>query len=178
MGKIVGGGRVTLDGIAGAPERWSFEYLNEEVQQVISGNAVNTSTIILGRTTYDEFARVWPAQSGPLADFLNNTPKIVVSTTLDAPEWSNSTVTGPDFAEHLAKAKENTDGVLRVIGSLSVARALLAADLLDELDLLIYPVAVGEGKRLFDGPGVTGKFSVKSMKVFGNGVVHAVYARV
>ncbi|MFJ9410675.1 dihydrofolate reductase family protein [Streptomyces sp. NPDC101393] len=154
MRKITAGTFLSLDGIAGAPETWHFPYFNDEMGAVVQAQMAASDTMLLGRHTYEAFAAYWPQSEDAFAGHMNSTPKLVVSTTLERAEWQNSTVIGGDdpLAE-LARLKEKPGKNLAVTGSLTLVRSLLRAGLLDELHLLVHPVIVGSGKRLFAGDG-------------------------
>lgn len=104
---------------------------------------------LLGRVTYEGFAKAWPSREGPFADRLNNDPKVVVSTTLMDPVWQNTTVIAENVPEEIVKLKERTGGVILVAGSGRLVETLLANDLVDELRLMIFPTIRGRGRRLF-----------------------------
>jgi dihydrofolate reductase len=135
--------------------------------------------MLLGRVTYQEFASYWPYQNSaeqPFTDYLNNTPKFVVSTILEAPlEWQNSTLIKGNVAEEIAKLKQQPGKSIGITGSATLVQSLLKDDLLDELGLMIHPVVVGSGKRLFqEGGGPKGLKLVDSM-TFSTGVVSLTY---
>ena len=110
---------------------------------------MEADALLLGRITYESFAGAWPSRDGEFADKFNTMPKYVVSSTLDNPEWNNTTVLKGDAAEEAAKLKEELDGVIQVPGSLRLVQALLESDLVDQLNLMVFPVALGTGRRLF-----------------------------
>jgi dihydrofolate reductase len=133
---------------------------------------------LLGRVTYEGFAAAWPSREGEFADKINRAPKYVVSTTLKDPEWQNTTVISGNVAEAIAELKEQTDGAILVAGSGTLVGALLGADLVDELRLMVFPTVLGRGKRLF--PNGIDRLKLKlieSRQVGSDGVQVQVYQR-
>jgi dihydrofolate reductase len=132
--------------------------------------------MLLGRVTYEGFADAWPQREGEFADLFNSMPKYVVSSTLDQPEWTNSTVIrGNDLVDAVSKLKQEADGDVVVHGSPQLAQALLEHDLVDELRLMVFPVILGTGKRLFGEPGEKKTLRLVDSKVVGDGVVILTY---
>ena len=121
----------------------------EELAKVTLDEALNTEAMLLGRRSYEWLAARWPSRSGALADRLNSLPKYVVSSTLEAPEWNNSTVLGGDAVNEVSKLKHELSGDIVVAGSFQLLRTLLEHDLVDELRLKVFPVVLGAGERLF-----------------------------
>ena len=158
MGKLVVTEFVSIDGVfedPGGAETyehggWTFEYdRGEDGDKFKMDELMEADVQLLGRRTYDGFAAVWPSRDGSFADKINNGPKYVVSNTLTEPEWRNTTVISGDAVEGVSKLKDATDGTILVAGSGTLVRALLAADLVDELRLMVFPTVLGRGKRLF-----------------------------
>ncbi len=158
MGKLVVTEFVSVDGVfedpGGAEDYehggWTFEYdRGEDGDKFKLDEVMEAEVQLLGRVTYEGFAAAWPSREGEFADKLNNDPKYVVSTTLEDPEWPNTTVISGDVAEEISKLREQTGGVILVAGSGSLVAALLGADLVDELRLMVFPTLLGRGKRLF-----------------------------
>jgi dihydrofolate reductase len=151
--KIVAGLFLSLDGVYEAPHQWHFPYFNDEMGEAVQSQIDAADTMLLGRVTYQEFASYWPHQSNdevPLADHMNNTPKVVVSETLDSvDEWQNSTLIKGNVVEELTRLKQQPGKNIGVTGSGTLVASLLDAGLLDELRLLVHPIVVGKGKRLF-----------------------------
>lgn len=178
MRKIVAGLHITLDGVIEAPEKWSFDYYCDEVGQSIKARRDATETLLLGRRMYQDFAAFWPGQSGEVADFMNKTPKLVASTTLESADWENSELIQGDLVAALTALKEQPGGTITITGSATLLRSVLRAGLLDELHLMVCPIVLGEGRRLFDGP--TGRVPMKltASETFPTGVVHLAYAAV
>jgi dihydrofolate reductase len=178
MRKIVAGLFVSLDGVIEAPERWQSPYVNDEMGQAIGSQMAAADTLLLGRRTYEEFAAYWPKQSSdaPFADQMNNTPKLVVSNTLKTVEWRSSTLVTGDVAEQLAKLKQQPGKNMNITGSATLVRSLLRDGLLDELNLLVCPVVVGQGKRLFEDGSDQLRLRLVSATPFSTGVISVTYA--
>jgi dihydrofolate reductase len=175
MRKIVAGLHMTLDGVIEAPEKWSFDYYCDEVAASITARRDETETLLLGRTMYQEFAAFWPGQSGEVADFMNNTPKLVASTTLTAVDWANSSLIDGDVIAALTELKQGPGGNITITGSATLVRSLISARLLDELHLMICPTALGTGKRLFDGLDTRALLKLVDTETFPTGVAHLTY---
>jgi dihydrofolate reductase len=152
MRKIVAGLFVSLDGVVEAPEKWNTPYFNEEMAQEVGAQMAEADTMLLGRVTYETFAAAFAGQTGGMADVMNSTPKIVVSTTLDEAAWQNSTLLNGngDLVEQLTALKHKPGRNIAISGSGTLISSLLREGLLDELRLLVHPIVVGSGKRLFD----------------------------
>lgn len=154
MRKIVAGLLMSLDGVVESPNLWGFSrYFNDEMREGISAGIAQADAVLLGRRTYLEFAALWPSQGSDvlMADFLNNSPKYVVSSTLERLEWSNSRLVTGDLAAELGKLKARPGKNILIPGSPTLVRSLVRGGLLDELSLNICPVVVGSGMRLFEG---------------------------
>ena len=179
MRRIVAGLLMSLDGVVEAPGVWGWtHYMNDEMSKGIVDGVAHADAVLLGRRTYLEFARIWPQQKSgvPMADFLNQSPKYVASTTLTLPlEWANSTLLRGDLAAELAKLKEQPGKNILVPGSPSLVRNLLRDGLLDELNLNICPVVVGSGMRLFDEIGREVRLKVVDSTTLSNGVLGVTY---
>ena len=177
MRKVVAGLFMSLDGVVEAPEQWHFPYLNDEMQQAIGTQMAAADTLLLGRRTYQEFAGYWPHQGGdvPLADDMNATPKLVVATTPDPVEWRNSTLLTGDLTEELGRRKQQPGKNLLITGSITLVRSLLRTGLLDELELLVHPLVVGRGKRLFEDVGERVVLNLVDARIFHTGVLHVTY---
>ena len=185
MGRIVVTEFVSLDGVIEDPGGaedfkyggWSFEISRgDEGDRFKLDEALNADALLLGRRTYEGFAEAWPSREGEFADKFNSMPKYVVSSTLDEPEWENSTVLRGDLAEEVAQAKARHDGDVVVHGSAQLAQALIEHDLVDELRLMVFPVVLGTGKRLFGDPGEKKTLRLVDSKVVGDGVAILTYA--
>jgi len=179
MRKVVAWELVSLDGVMEKPENWSFSYSNDEMAEANASGMADSDAMLLGRVTYQEFASYWPHQNSaeqPFTDYLNNTPKFVVSTTLEEPlEWNNSTLIKGDVAEEVAKLKRQPGKEIVILGSGTLVRSLLREDLLDELRLMVHPVVLGRGKRLFEEGGEQKALKLVDSKTFSTGVVYLTY---
>jgi dihydrofolate reductase len=174
MGSINAGLFIALDGVVEAPQTWQGGYFNDEMGAAVGGLMGGNDAMLLGRQTYDEFAAYWPNAdpADPTTALMNGTPKYVVSTTLEKADWENSTVISGDIKAELLKLKQ--DKQLGVTGSATLVRWLLQEGLIDELHLLVHPVAVGAGKRLFE-PGEKVQLRLIDSTAFSTGVLHLVY---
>jgi dihydrofolate reductase len=178
--KITAGLFISLDGVIESPGEWHFPYFNEEMGETVGKQMMAADSMLLGRVTYQEFAGFWPDKTEDVyegADYMNGTSKIVVSTTLDSvDDWQNSTLLNGDFVEEITKLKQRDGKNIGVTGSATLVRSLLQHGLLDELHLLVHPIVIGKGKRLF--PDGTEQMPLKLLdsKIFNNGVLSLVYA--
>lgn len=156
MRKIVAAEFVSLDGVVESPNEWIGPYFNDEIGQLLESTMAASDTLLLGRVTYQEFVPFWAGKTGqedPVSAHMSK-PKYVVSTTLDnTDEWPNTTLVTGDVVAELTRLKQQPGKNISVSGSVTLVRSLLRDGLLDELQLLVFPLVVGEGKRLF--PGVT-----------------------
>ena len=177
MRKIVAGLFLSLDGVVESPDQWHFPYFNDEMGEAVGTQMAAADTMLLGRVTYQEFAGYWPQQSSDVepADYMNNTPKLVVSTTLDTVEWQNSTLIKGNVAQELTRLKQEPGKNISVVGSATLVRSLLREDLLDELRLLVHPIVVGRGKRLFEDGGGQKALKLVESKTFSTGVLSLTY---
>jgi dihydrofolate reductase len=178
MGKIAVHEFITLDGVVEAPA-WTMDYpFDPRMGDAIAGIMGSSEALLLGRRTYEEFAPAWSsrtAEEDPGAPFMNESPKYVVTATLESAEWSNSTILGPYSAEAIRSLKERIDGDLYVSGSATLVRAMLADGLVDELHLFVYPLTLGAGKRLITEDGPAAKFNLGGTDAYDSGVVHLAY---
>jgi dihydrofolate reductase len=174
MRKIVAGLFVSLDGVAESPEKWHFPYFNEEMGQIVGAQMEAADCMLLGRVTYQGFADYWPDSQDEIADHMNGIRKVVVSTTLESADWKNSTLVRGELAKSMTRLKQEPGKEISVVGSLNLVQSLLRENLLDELRLLIHPIVLGSGKRVFaDGDRVPLKLI--SSRTLSTGVVYAVY---
>jgi dihydrofolate reductase len=134
--------------------------------------------LLLGRRSYEWFAARWPSRSGELADRLNSLPKYVVSSTLEAPDWNNSTVLKDDVVEEVSKLKQDLNGEILVAGSFQLVRTLLEHDLVDKLRLKVFPVVLGAGARLFGETSDKKPMRLVDIQTLGDGVAILTYAPV
>ncbi|HUA06912.1 MAG TPA: dihydrofolate reductase family protein [Solirubrobacteraceae bacterium] len=187
MGKLVVTEFVSLDGVfedpGGAEDYehggWTFEYdRGDDGNQFKMDELMDAQVQLLGRRTYEGFAEAWPSRDGPFADKINNGAKYVVSNTLADPSWQNTTVIAGDVVEGVAKLKDETDGNILVAGSGTLVQALLAAGLVDELRLMVFPTILGRGRRLFpEGIDRLKLRLAESRTVGSDGVQVQVYTR-
>jgi dihydrofolate reductase len=185
MGRVVVTEFVSLDGVledpGGAEEfehgGWVFEFeRGADGDEFKLRELLDAKAHLLGRVTYEGFAKAWPSRTGEFADRLNNDPKYVVSSTLDNPEWTNTTVLRGDAASEVAKLREQVDGNILVAGSRTLVQTLLQAGLVDELRLMVFPVVLGKGRRLFEeGLDKRAFRLVESKPVGEDGVLTLVY---
>lgn len=178
MRKIVAGLAVTLDGVVDSPSgNWMM--FNDEMREIIDAGVAEADAILLGRRTYLEFAAMWPRLGGdvPMADFMNGTPKYVASSTLRSLEWAGSTLLTGDLATELTELKRRPGKNIQIPGSPRLVRSLLADGLLDELSLMIHPVVLGTGARLFDGQADRMDLKLQDSRTLGTGVISATYVR-
>jgi dihydrofolate reductase len=181
MRKVVASEIVSLDGVVESPEKWHFPYFNDQMAQAIGAAMAASDTMLLGRVTYEEFAAFWPSQETSdedreTTDYMNNTPKFVVSKTLEEPlTWNNSTLIKGDVAEEITKLKGQPGKDISITGSPTLVRSLLAYDLLDELRLMVHPIIVGSGKRLFEDGGDQKALELVDSKTFSTGVLYLTY---
>jgi dihydrofolate reductase len=168
---------VSLDGVVESPEKWSFPFWGDETQKFKVDELRATDALLLGRVTYDGFAAAWPGRKGDaFADRFNSMPKFVASRTLKKLEWNNSHLIKGDLAAEVAKLKQQPGQDIVIHGSPGLIRSLLPHDLIDEFRLLVYPLVLGRGKRLFDG-GTQANLNLAESTAFSKGVVKLVYRR-
>jgi dihydrofolate reductase len=179
MRKVVALELVSLDGVMESPERWSFQFHNDEMAQANASGMAAADAMLFGRLTYQEFAAFWPYQNSaeqPFTDYLNNTSKYVVSTTLEEPlEWNNSTLIKDDVAEEVAGLKQQPGKDIGIVGSGTLVRSLLREGLLDELGLMVHPIVLGRGKRLFEDGIDEMVLELVDSKTFSTGVLYLTY---
>ena len=152
MRRVVAGLFMSLDGVVEAPGEWGFQYMNDEMVQGIAEGIAQADAVLLGRRTYQQFAKMWPGVGSevPMADFLNNSHKYVVSASLDALDWGPASLVTGNLPEELTKLKRQPGKNIQIPGSPTLVSALLRDGLLDELSLSICPIVVGKGMRLFE----------------------------
>jgi dihydrofolate reductase len=172
MGKVVISQFVTVDGVIEDPggsegfERggWAFQFeRGPEGDRFKLDVVMESDALLLGRVTYEGFAEAWPSRSGEFADKFNGMPKFVVSSTLDEADWNNSTIVNGDVAAEIAALRQQQGGDILVNGSAQLVQTLIENDLVDELRLMVFPIVLGDGKRLFaEGQGPTALRLVES----------------
>ncbi len=184
MRKIIVSEFVTLDGVMEDPggadhfERggWAFQFERGlEGDKFKLDEVIEAGALLLGRKTYESFAAAWPSRTGDFADKMNGMPKYVVSTTLDAAAWNNSTLIQGNVAEEAAKLKAMPGQDILVAGSGQLVRTLMRHDLIDEYRLMVYPVILGKGKRLFEDGNTRHNLQLAEVKPVGSGIMILIY---
>jgi dihydrofolate reductase len=176
MRKIVVTEFLSLDGVMENPA-WTFPYWNEDIAAFKDEERNTSDALLLGRVTYQGFAASWPKmnpEKEPFAPYMNSVRKYVVSTTLDKVEWNNSVLITGNLIEEVNKLKQHNGQDIAVHGSATLAQTLMQHDLVDRIRLLVYPVVVGKGQRLFK-EGVTATLKLVESQSFSSGVVALVY---
>jgi dihydrofolate reductase len=177
MRKVVVSEFVSLDGVMEDPQ-WTFQFGSEEQQKFKFDELKASDALLLGRVTYDGFAAAWPhmiEQTGEYGEMMNGYPKYVVSTTLEKVEWNNSRLIKGNIAEEVSKLKQLPGKDILVFGSCGLVHTLMQHDLIDEYRLMVFPVVLGSGKRLF-GDGIDKKvLRLAETKTFSSGVVVLTY---
>ena len=179
MRKLVAAEFLSLDGVMESPDKWHFPYFDEEMGRAVGEGFASADAMLMGRVNYEEWAAFWPAQDpeeNPMAAQMNAMQKYVVSTTLEEPlGWQNSTLIKENVAEEIANLKRGEGGDIVISGSGALVRSLLRYGLLDELKLMVHPIVVGGGKRLFEeGEGQT-KLELVDSRTFPTGVLYLTY---
>ena len=181
MRKLVAVELVSLDGVMESPEEWAFPYTDDEMNEANATGMAASDALLIGRKTYEGMVAFWPNQPDgtPMVDYINSVRKFVVSTTLDDNlEWNNSVLIGGgegNVAEEIVELKRQPGKGITVLGSGVLVRSLLREGLLDELTLMVHPVVLGSGKRLFDDDGERRSLELVDATAFGSGVVSLVY---
>jgi dihydrofolate reductase len=184
MGRIVVTEFISVDGVIEDPGgsedfkygAWSFEFSRgDEGDKFKLDETMDSAALLLGRRTYEGFADAWPKRDGEFADKFNDMPKYVVSSTLKNPDWNNSTVIDGDLREEVSKLKDEVDGDIVVHGSAQLVQALLENGLVDELRLMVFPVVLGSGKRLFGETSDKHALRLSDSKTVGDGVSILIY---
>ncbi|TCC45431.1 dihydrofolate reductase [Kribbella pittospori] len=178
MRKIAARLFVSLDGVVEAPETWVPPYAGDEFTETMLASMAESDALLVGRRTYEVFAASWPERGTeePMAAYMNTVPKFVASTTLDRADWNNSTVLNGDIGKEITALKQQTGKNINVAGSATLVEWLLRQQLLDELSLLIFPVIVGKGQRLFTDGGDKVPLRLLESRSFTTGVQSAAYA--
>ena len=177
MRKLIVSEFVTLDGVMEAPEKWSFQFWSEEAGKFKFDELFAADALLLGRVTYEGFAAAWPSQTDEqgFGDRMNSLPKFVVSKTLEKLEWNNSRLIKGDIAQEISRLKQQPGQDILVFGSADLVQTLMRHGLIDEYRLMVYPVVVGRGKRLFRGEIDTTVLKLSATKPFASGVVVLTY---
>lgn len=179
MRKLIAVEWLSLDGVMEAPEEWAFSYVDDELEAAHAEARAESDALLLGRVTYEGLAAFWSNQppGTPMVDHINTIAKFVVSGTLQEPlEWNNSSlIRGTEFAERVAELKQQPGKNITILGSGVLVRSLLEEGLVDELRLLVHPVVLGGGKRLFED-GIDGRaLKLARAQTFPSGVVRLIY---
>jgi dihydrofolate reductase len=177
MGKLIVSEFLTLDGVMEAPggeeghshSGWVFDYMSREQERYKLDEVMDAEALLLGRVTYEGFAGAWPERGGPFADKMNGMPKYVVSTTLEDPEWNNTTVMRE--VKEVAGLREQDGAPILVAGSRTLVHGLMEHGLVDEYRLMIFPVVLGSGARLFPESPEKTPLRLADTRVFDSGVV-------
>jgi dihydrofolate reductase len=186
MGKIVVTEFVSLDGVMEAPgggehfkhAGWTFDIgRGKEGDKFKLDETLNSEALLLGRVTYEGFAAAWPSRINEFADKLNSMPKYVVSSTLQKADWNNSTVLRGDVVEEVSKLRHKLDGDIVVHGSARLVQTLIECDLVDELRLMVFPVILGSGKRLFGATSDKKRLRLANSKTVGDGITILIFER-
>lgn len=178
MGEIVSNFFISVDGVVESPDQWHFPYWSDEMGEVVGEGMETCAAFLMGRTLYDEWSDYWPQQPDgeEFAGFINTIPKYVVSSSLTEATWQNTeVVTGGDaaIAERLRAVRDGLDGDIGISGSATLVRWLLGQGLLGRFELLVHPVAVGRGQRLFEDTPAS--LSLERSRTLPNGVLHLTY---
>jgi dihydrofolate reductase len=176
---------VTLDGVMEAPggepthphAGWVGDYFSDEIGAYKQQEVFDAEIHLLGRVTYESFAGAWPTYEGDMAVRMNSMPKIVVSNTLSDPEWTNTTVLAGDAISGVRALKEQDGGPLLIAGSATLVHAMLDNDLVDELRLMVFPVTIGDGLRVFPGTVRKSQWTIAESTTFPGGVRADAYRR-
>lgn len=179
MRKIVVSEFMSLDGVIESPQNWHFPFVTDDMMQEVKEQIHKPEVALYGRVTYQEFASYWPTAGEDelgIAGKINSVQKYVVSNTLNKADWQNTTIIkgGATLMDEIAKLKQDGDGIIAMTGSAKLAQSLMQCDLIDEYRLLIHPVVVGKGLRLFQD-GITQTLKLVETRTFNGGVVLTVY---
>jgi dihydrofolate reductase len=186
MGRIVVTEFISLDGViedpGGAEDYehggWTFQFnAGPEFEKFKYEELQASDAQLLGRITYDGFAKAWPSIEGEFGDKMNSMPKYVVSTTVEHPEWNNTTVIRGDIADEVRKLKEQYERDILIAGSARLVQSLIEQDLVDELRLMVFPILLGTGKRLFGDTSDVKRLQLAETKPLGDGVTILTYRR-
>ncbi len=178
MGKIVVSEFLSADGVMEAPDTWQFPFQTEEMGEITERQNRDNDAYLFGRVTYEMFAGYWPTLKNNefgIADKINSAPKYVVSTTLQNTDWNNSRLIKSNAIEEIGKLKQQPGGRIGIIGSAILVHSLLDAGLVDELQILVHPIVLGKGVRLFSNSGYRSPLKLADSKILSNGVVFLSY---
>ena len=179
MRKVVAAEFLSLDGVMESPDQWHFPYFNDEMGQAIGEGFETSDALLMGRVLYEEWVAFWPNQNpdeNPVAEHMNGLRKYVVSTTLQEPlEWNNASLINGDVAEEISRLKQQPGKDITISGSGALVRSLLGYGLLDELKLMVHPIVVGSGKKLFEDGEQQTPLELVESRTFTTGVVYLTY---
>ncbi|WP_306060736.1 dihydrofolate reductase family protein [Natronococcus wangiae] len=178
MGKVTAWELISLDGVMEKPEEWAYVFHNDEIAEASASEMTDSGALLLGRITYEELSSHWPNQleSDPMANYINNISKFVVSTILEEPlEWNNSTLIDENITKEITELKQESDLDLTIIGSGALVRSLLHDGVLDELMVLVHPLLLGSGKHLFGDRSDHLDLDLVDSRTFSTGVVSLTY---
>jgi len=178
VGRIVSSFFIALDGVVEAPNEWHFPYFDDAMGRVVGESMQGTGAMLMGRRLYDEWSKYWPAQGEdvPFASHINTLPKYVLThRPIEGDLWANTTVIGDDAERQVRELKEHVAGSISMSGCATTVRWLLGHELLDELNLLVHPIAVGKGQRLFEDTSTT-PLTLLHSETLPTGVLYLRYA--
>jgi dihydrofolate reductase len=179
MRKVVAAEFLSLDGVMESPDQWHFPYFNDEMGQAVGEGFETSDALLMGRVLYEEWAAFWPNQNpeeNPVAEHMNGLRKYVVSTTLQEPlAWNNASLINGDVAEEISRLKQQPGKDITISGSGALVRSLLGYGLLDELKLMVHPIVVGSGKKLFEDGEQQTPLELVESRTFTTGVVYLTY---
>lgn len=177
MRRITAAFFISVDGVVEAPQSWHFPYLSSQMAAEVEVQQADAGALLLGRRTYEEWAAYWPHQdpADPLAQRLNTIPKLVASRTVDRVTWEGSRLLEGDAVEAVSRLATGDGPPLAVAGSPTLFRGLLDAGLVDELRLVVHPLVVGKGQRLFSGPCESVALALNEVRIHANGVAVLAY---
>ena len=176
--RIVWSEYISLDGVVDEPGEWSIPYFSDDLAEYKSDELLASDALLLGRITYEGFAAAWPTMEDVEGDFavrMNTLPKYVASTRLKSADWNNSTIIRENVPDEVAKLKRQSGRDILIEGSGALAQTLLAHDLIDEVRMLVHPITVGTGKRLFEGANDSVALALVATQSFDSGVVALTY---
>ena len=174
MGNIIVSEFITLDGVIEGPE-WSMPFFNEEIAKFKMDDLVESDALLMGRVTYEIHAAAWPSATDEFADWMNNVPKYVVSSTLQHVEWNNSRLIKGNIPEAIKKLKREISRNILIDGGSDLVNLLMQHNLIDEYRLLVYPMVLGKGKRLFREDSPQRQLRLREARALSGGVVAIVY---
>ena len=174
MGKLQVADFLSLDGVMEAPDTWTGPFFNDEIGMDIGSNLFQIDALLYGRRTYEEMAAAWPERTGEMADRFNSLPKFVVSTTLREAKWNNSKLITGNLTEEVSRLKREVGQSIVVLGSGELVHTLMQQNLIDEYLLMVMPLVLGKGKRLFQG-GDQARLQLANSKAYKTGMISLNY---